>query len=260
MSNHCKFVATDRPRVLPGRHNEDCAGDCAGCLACPMDHCRVCSVVHAEQTCAGCITEVRENLADLSRLYDDLYLESENRGVTGEAFLLLGPTANPEARGHIRASVSTGRVAADYEGHVPRDKHGNELADYTPLWVLGSWAMVYRDAFDHDEPDGQATVATESGYLDRNLSRAAGEPWVPFADFARDLRGSLNHIKRPLHDEDYGERANVTCFDCGGTLERKLTFQGFDDAWTCSRCRRRYSIAEYNLALRTKLEESSGAS
>jgi hypothetical protein len=67
--SHCRYMASDQPRVLPGRHRDDCEVEtCAGCLPCPMDHCRVCGVEHSVGACAGCVGEVRENLGELVRM------------------------------------------------------------------------------------------------------------------------------------------------------------------------------------------------
>lgn len=257
MSDHCKFVSTTQPRVLPGRHLDECEGDCAGCLTCPMLHCRICGVAHTENACPECLADVREGIAEIVERATGLALELHLGNARPATMSTVGRTADPEARGHLRASVAAGRVSVDYEGDVPRDKHGKEIPDRTALWVLGSWSMVYRDAFGHDEPVTEATIATEAGYLSRNLTEASSEPWVPFDQFAKDIRNCLTAIRNEQHDENCGEFANVDCFDCGGSLERRLTFQGFDDRWTCTLCRRRYTIAEYNFALRAKLEESA---
>lgn len=249
----CRWVASDQPRVLPGRHSEDCAdrhGDdehgCRGCLPCTEAHCRVCGRAHADGTCAECMADVRANLHEIARRCDALPDEVEHRGVNGEAMMLLGPAADPEARGHLEASVAAGRVPADYLEHANHEQH--------PMYVLLTWQMVWRDALDHDEA-GDAELATAVDYLDRTLTYMAGFEHVPFEDFGRDLRQCLTHIEAVLHDQSNGDRANVGCFECGGDLERRLTkADGFEDWWTCQRCRRRYTQAEYNFALRASLE------
>jgi hypothetical protein len=259
-------VASDHPRILPDRHQDECGDEaCGGCLACPSPHCRVCGVEHSVGACAECVGEVRDDLAEILEMYAELPTEAETRGVNGEAAALLGPSADPEAWGHVSASIASGRIAADWR-LLPKDQP--KRADGTPkpldderhpLWVFGTWAMVYREAFDHDEPLSRATVDSEGGYLARNLSYMGNFEYVPFEEFARDLRICSGHLKAVRHDRDNGERANVSCFDCNGDLERMLGPKGFDDQWTCrSRgCRRKYTIAEYNFALRAKLEESA---
>lgn len=252
----CRWVASDQARVLSGRHDDGCEDEsCRGCLPCPMDHCRVCGVEHAN-TCPGCLAEVRENFGEILELCEALPEDAVTRGVNADALALIGPTADPEAWGHVSASMASGRLPNDWR-LIAKDKPADD--ELHPLWVFGSWAMVYRDAFEHDEPIGRATIETEAGYLTRNLTYMGDFEHVPFEDFAKQIRDCVGHLKAVRHDQDHGERANVACFDCGGDLERKLGAAGFDDLWTCRGrgCGRRYTIAEYNFALRAALEESA---
>lgn len=262
----CRWVASDHPRVLPGRHGDDCAGDeCRGCQPCREPHCRVCGRTHANGTCAECLAETREALRDIARMCSALPTEVKHRGVESEAMNLLGPSADPEARAHVEASYLVGRLP---EGWLEAN-HGkacpllrNEACigcagdERHPLLVLASWQDVYAEEFEH-EITRRATIADAAGYLDRNLTYAAEWPHVPFEDFARDLRRCLTHLESVLHDQRQGDRANVGCFECGDDLERRLCKDGFEDFWTCKGCRRRYTYAEYNFALRAKLEESA---
>lgn len=243
----CKYVARDMPRVVISRHGEDCPGKpCPGCLPCTEPHCRVCGVVHAEGTCAECMAETRETLHEIARMCDALPEEVEHRGVEGEAMFLLGPVADPERRGHLEASVTAGRVPTDYLADAIGETH--------PVWVIGTWQMVWLDALDHEAGEG-FTLAEAVDYLDRQMTYMGGYAHVPFEDFARDLRRCRSHLESVLHDQRQGDRANVGCFDCGGDLERKINRDGFEDVWTCRRCHRKYTPTEYNFALRARLEE-----
>lgn len=248
--SECKYAGSKRPRMLPERHEDDCRNEeCAGCLPCPEAHCRVCGYTHVAGTCAECLAETREALRDIGVRCGSLPAEVEHRGIHGEAMMLLGPSADPEARGHLEASIAAGRVPGDYLDHADSELH--------PLFVLGTWDMIWRDALEHDEPTERLTVAAAVDYLDRQLSYMAGYEHAPFEDFASAVRDCRTHLAGVLHDEERGVRANVPCFDCGGELERQLGKAGFDDHWTCRRCRRRYTIAEYNFALRASLEVAS---
>lgn len=258
----CRWMGSDNPRAIIGRHDDDCQREeCRGCEPCRRAHCRVCGIEHAAGACAECVGTVREDLDTLAELCADLPAEVQHRGVNGEAFNLLGPVADAEAWGHRKASVLSGRIVPmDCDAHDLDDVRAwLEKADHErhPLWIVTTWAMAYRDAFEHDEPTTAVNLGSEVGYLARNLTYAAAFEDVPFEDFARDLRACLDHVRTVLHDENRGEFANVNCFDCGGALERRLNDKGFDDSWTCRGCRRRYSISDYNLALRAKLEESA---
>lgn len=217
-------------------------------MACTEDHCVVCHRAHALGACPECMAAARDDLLSIGRMCDALPEEVECRGIAGEAMMLLGPAADPEARGHLEASVLSGRVPAHYLDTADSDQH--------PLYVLGTWEMIWRDHLEQPT-ELQATMPRLVAYLNRQLHVMAAEPLVPFEEFAAALRGCRAHMQSVLHDQNQGDVANVGCFECGGKLERRLRSDGLDDAWTCQRCRRRYTYAEYNFALRAKLEESA---
>jgi hypothetical protein len=176
---------------------------------------------------------------------DALPEEAEHRGVHGEAMVLLGPSSHPEARGHLEASVASGRVSADYI-----EKGKGEMHPRTVLWT---WEDVWREHLE-SPTTLSVTIGRLVDFIDRQMHVMAAEPLIPFEDFARDIRRCRGHLESVLHDERQGDRANVGCFECGGDLERRLTKLGFEDFWTCHGCRRRYTVAEYNFALRASLE------
>lgn len=258
----CRWNGRNEPRTVIGRHREDCPEDeCRGCQPCTERHCRVCSVAHDDGACPECLDEVRTNLDDIARMTGDLSEEAEVRGVDGEAMTLLGPVANAEARQHWEASVLAGRI-------TPMECDARELADVVkwletadderhPLLVIGTWSMVYRDAFEHDEPSGRVELANELGYLGRNLTYMAGYEWVPFEDFARDVRRCVGHLADVLGDSSRGERTNIDCLDCGGALERVLGKDGFEDVVTCHGCKRRLTKPEYSLAVKRTYIDSA---
>lgn len=246
----CKWDGPNRPRLIPNRHRDDCTGEtCPGCQPCTKPHCRLCSVAHHDGTCPECMAATRADLHEIGTHCDALPDEVEHRGIHGEAMMLLGPAADPEARGHLEASIRCGRVPADYLDHADHERH--------PLFVLGTWLMVWQDALDHDEEQPTVTIAHAIDYLDRQMTYMGGFAHVPFEDFARDLRQCTAHLRAVLHDQNQGDRAGVGCFQCGRDLERLLGKQGFDDHWTCQGCHRRYTVAEYNFALRAALEASA---
>lgn len=261
----CKWAGSDRPRIVTGRHGDDCNGEtCSGCQPCTEPHCVVCTIVHADGACAECLASVRSDLHEIGERCHALPDEVEHRGINSEAAMLWGPTADPEARQHVEGSYLAGRLP---EGWIEAT-HGKECPlaynepcvgcagdELHPLAVLGTWQMLYQDALDHDD-DSRLTVAGAIGYLDRNLTYIAGYEHVPFEDMARDLRRCVAHLGRVMHDQNDGDRANVGCFDCGGDLERRLTTGGFEDFWTCGKCRRRYKQAEYNFALSAAIQDA----
>ena len=243
----CKFVATDMPRIIKGRHVTECGDDeCWGCHPCSEGHCAVCRRTHvAAGTCAECVAVVRDDLAQILTMCDALPEEAEHRGVNGEAMMLLGPTADPEAWRNRAMSAMRGRVDAPYLEDCRDEQH--------PVFVLGGWEQMWRDHLDQPT-DLLATLPRVGAYLGRQMHVMAATEDLPFEDFARDVRGCRGHLQSILHDQNQGDPANIGCFECGQRIERKLTEHGFEDHWTCQGCRRKYTYAEYNFALRAHLE------
>lgn len=236
----CRFIASDQPRVVRGRHGDECPGDeCRGCQPCTEPHCRICGVAHANGTCAECLAETRANLREIGRMCDALPAEVAHRGVEGEAMMLLGPAADPEARGHLEASVAAGRVSPDYLADAIGETH--------PVWVLGTWDMLWRDALDHDTADG-VTLAGAVDYLDRTMSYMADFEHVPFEDFARDLRRCVAHLESVLHDGEQRDRG-APCMTCGVPLERVWGGDPKADGWRCPRCRETSTEDQYRFAV-----------
>lgn len=234
----CRFVASDQPRAITGRHVEDCLDDqCSGCQPCLDAHCRVCHLAHIEGTCPECMTETREALHEIARMCGALPDEVEHRGTNGEAMFLLGPVADPEARGHLEASVAAGRVSPDYLAEAIGENH--------PLWVLGTWDMVWRDALEHDGTE-LVTIVTAADYLDRTMTYMSGYPHVPFEEFARDLRKCAGHLAAVLHDGEQIEKG-APCLTC----KRPVTLTTTDKGVTshCDRCNRTLTANEYRLAV-----------
>jgi hypothetical protein len=271
---NCRYVAASQPRVLPGRHGADCAfaaislgrGDmnsaeadpgatasvlgvpgasdgfaCVGCLPCPEPHCRICGRNHAEQTCADCLNDVRGDLAEIVRLCDDLPIEAEIKGIDSEAANLAGPAADWEAWHHARASVRVGRLPEGWQETADHELH--------PLFVLGGWDAMVRDALEHDEPNERVTITLAAAYVDRQLTYLAGYVDLPFEDLARDLRQCRAHIERVLHDGEQRD-TGAPCMTCRVPLERVWGSDGTEDGWRCPRCRRESTEDQYRLAVR----------
>lgn len=233
----CKYNGPERPRILPGRHEDDCAGDCNGCQPCPWPHCRVCGKDHAEHTCPGCMAEVRENILEIVQRCEALPTEVLHRGIDSEAMNLLGPVADPEALGHMRASANVGRIPTDWVEEADHELH--------PLLVLGTWMEAYLEAFEHSEP-ARITVASAASYLDRNLVFASTFVDVPFDDFARNIRECLAHMDRVLHDGEQVE-TGAPCMTCRVPL--RLVRGERDDRWQCPRCKQESTDAQYRFAV-----------
>jgi hypothetical protein len=190
----------------------------------------------------------RETLHEIGRMCDALPEEVEVRGVEGEAMMLLGPAADPEARGHIQASINVGRIPEDYLEEADGELH--------PLFVLGTWDMLVRDVLEHDESDERLTVAIAIDYLDRQLTYLGGFEDLPFEDMARDLRKCANHMERVLHDGEQVE-TGAPCLSCEKVrLVRTRTTMG-EDRWSCPKCHRESSDDQYRIAIKAEFIDRS---
>jgi hypothetical protein len=256
----CKWNGRGNPRTITGRHAEDCADDtCRGCQPCEGPHCRLCIVAHTDGTCPECMAETREALHDIGRMCGALPDEVEHRGVEGEAMMLLAPAADPEAWGHMEASVLSGRVPPEY-----LEENAGELH---PEFILRSWQMVWRDALEHDEvPDSLLSTAVD--YLNTQMTYMGGYEHVDFVDFSRDLRRCRNHLEAVLHD---GEQVEVgaPCMACGSGLRRcwkgrelpwntaEHPARAIGDGWACPRCKRWHTDTQYRLAVKNLHREEA---
>jgi hypothetical protein len=109
--------------------------------------------------------------------------------------------------------------------------------------------MAYREAFDHDEPLGRVDLGDELGYLGRNLTYMGGFEWVPFEDFAADLRRCVAHLEAVLHDGEQVDRG-VGCMTCRQPLTRVWGDGTRKDGWECKRCREFSTEDQYRFAVK----------
>lgn len=262
----CYTVGRDLPRLIRNRHEHDHPapdGDqlCPGCLPCTDHHCRVCAINHVDQdtdTCPSCIADVRAGLVQIDKLYDALPDEAELKGVESEAFNLLGPVADPEARAHAEASYKAGRLP---EGWLETGLHGKRCPllvkeactgcagrEYHPLTIAWWWNQCYREALDHDETPAGAHLWTLLDYLDTNLAYFAAYPDIDFEDLARDVRACVAHMEQVLHDGEQIE-TGAPCLTCSGgvLMRREWGKLAAADGWRCPRCREFRDDAAYQL-------------
>ncbi len=238
--NECRWSGTDSPRILPGRHAYGCGNEeCAGCQPCTEPHCRVDGRTHAEGMCAECLASTRDDLLELAKMCDALPAEAVVKGVHSEAMTLLAPVADPEARGHLAASVAAGRVPADWLDVADHERH--------PLTVLGGWVMVWEDVLERDNND-PLTIVGCVAYLDEHLHRIAADGNLPVEDLAKDLRQSRAHVESVLHAGEQVDRG-APCMDCNVPLERTWATDEKGDGWRCPKCRRTSTDAQYRWAV-----------
>jgi len=197
----------------------------------------------------------RADLHKIARMCDALPEEVEHRGVDGEAMMLLAPATDPEAWGHHEASLRAGRLCRCPLNECPGGKACptfkawvEDVRDEShPLWVLGTWEMIWVDALEHDR-DEPLTIANAVGYLDQQLTYMGGFPHVPFEDFARDLRRCVAHFEAVLHDGEQVDRG-APCMTCNVPLLRTWGKDDKADGWACPRCRQTSTEAQYRYAV-----------
>lgn len=229
----CRWATGDGPRIIPGRHDPECADTtCRGCQPCRERHCINCGIVHCEHVCPGCLLAVKLDLTEVVESYQQIESEIADHGINSEAMAIIGPCADPEARGHLEASVTVGRVDPDrLEDALPRDeKH--------PLWVLENIAMDWRVALDHDDPSTRATVPDSAGYLIRNIGHAATKPAVNIAAQAVEIAACLGNLGSVLQ-KWRTKHKGAPCIHCndGTLLERQTRDDEDADGWWCPACR-----------------------
>lgn len=253
----CRFVASDQPRVINRRHDDDCPGEeCKGCLPCTEPHCVVCGKEHHEGACPACAGEAREDLEAIRTLSHSLPSEARNRGIDSEAMALMLPAADPEAWGHITTSVLVGRLPEGYlrcdrcKNPWPCQKHAD--GELHPLFVLGTWEMVWRDALDHEvDGDRVATIEDAARYLGQQLTYMADYEHAPFEDFARDLRRCRKHLESVLHDGEQVDRG-APCLKCKRPLTRTWGKSEAEDGWECKPCHASSNQAQYSFAMKAE--------
>lgn len=263
----CRFTSTTTPRVLKGRHGDECPGDeCRGCQPCPERHCQVCGVSHvtvdgrgSDETCAGCLSETRDDLGAIVELSGHTLAEAVHKGVDSEAAMLAGRAIDTpegiEAWNHRAMSAAMGRIP---ELDVTDERH--------PLWVLGTWEMLIREHLDQPS-EARITVWRAADYLGGHLTRLAHDPEFAFDELARDLRRCRGHLEVVLHDGEQVEHG-APCLKCE-TVRLHRIYRGrelpwsskdeprhaMEDGWACPRCRGWSNPDQYRLAVTNEHRE-----
>lgn len=219
-----------------------------------------------------CVGETRETLHKIGDMCRALPAEAEHRGIDSEAMVLLLPAADPEAWGHITTSLKAGRLPVGYlscdrcNNPWPCERHADD--ERHPLFVLGTWEQVWRDALDH-ETDALITIAEAVRYLDMQLTYMASYEYAPFEDFARDLRRCQSHLESVLHDGEQRE-TGAPCMECKDKRSNEvpllMIYRGrelpwskkehpqlaHEDGWACPRCQTWSKPAQYQFAVKAE--------
>jgi hypothetical protein len=224
-------------RALTGQHDDDCTDlKCRGCQTCPEPHCGVCGNEHATNahplTCAGCVGEVREDLAVVVELSRHLWDQAVNGGNEGRLL-----AAAPIPGGDPLVLVSPGgwglgqfrqmvhRLGHTDAGGEPAPLDVSHLDDERasdpepPLLVLASLEEMWRSILGQPQATERATIRRAAAYLNQNLTWAAQRRDIDMLEFVSTLRGLRSRLENTLVD---GERLSkgVECFGCGRVLTR----------------------------------------
>lgn len=218
------------------------------CEPCSATHCQVCRSRHLDgdaQTCPQCVGVIRADLRAIAAL--TVYLPQQ--------------AAYGGSHGHLEAAKpipgGDATVLMAWGGTGTTSSPDESPADpIPPLLLLSQWEDDFRA--QHRHPGGpRATMPSVTGYLHKHLTWAA-QHHPAIADFATDLARCRARLENVLRHGDRDDTAAAPCFDCAGRLVRKTTPTGRADHYTCRRCRRDYTVAEYWLALRVALEDEAG--
>ena len=229
-------------------HRPDCNGDCKGCRPCTANHCtarRNCTwhVPDGHLTCGRCLAATRRDLRWIGDLAALLPTAALADGVESEAANLSGPSVDPEAWSWRKAAARQG-VA----WHVSLIEEDDE---HHPARVLGTWARMVTEDYDHDMP-ATASLTWCGGYLDRALSRVAQDDEQDFPLLSRELRKCRQHLESVIHNDDRPDRG-APCPSCTSEVagvgprlrrewshwcddldcERMHTDTASDDVWRC---------------------------
>lgn len=219
---------------------------CEGCLQ------------HAQSLLSGIVTmygELPDHLGHLHGWHPQTGRSSDGPIMGGTVLVLLGP-GSPGYDEDSNTSLEGDRPSIAYElawwAMGWADTRQDMPADQALLWMQGSPAGIMMRA---------------AGYLETKM-RWAATSHPAFDTFTSDLRRLHGLLERATGGGRVVEKAEADCFVCGGdlvqdtvTVMKRAGRQGegpmrvgevpTDDlSHTCETCHRRYTPAEYRMALR----------
>lgn len=174
---------------------------------------------------------VARDLRDIKHMYEQLPSHAQSVGdPTGEAVLMLGPVANPEAFNHrLDAAADTSHAADQFEADL--------------LYMLATWEDDIRE--ERDQPtDLRTTVERAVDYLLGSLDWCLSEDehgslrFLGIDKMQEDIAKAKTHLENLLHSGDRSDRG-APCLQCGtalvkewaGTKEKPEPAE--NDRWRC---------------------------
>lgn len=193
---------------------------------------------------------IARDLREIQHLYADLRAEAishaDDKDIPGgDAMVMLGPSADPEAWSYRQLSAALGRTE-------PHGIYENDADPQPPLLVLATWEDCIRKELG-TETDRKATIEDTAKFLASSidwcldLDSAGDVNFIAIDDMAADIAKVRRRLETVLHD---GKRPTfgVPCLYCGDKLLREESNTlGLLDSYRClnSDCGKEYKYDQY---------------
>lgn len=185
---------------------------------------------------------VARNLRAIVELYEQIPDHAQSKGdPDGEAVLMLGHVANPEAFNYrLDAAKDASHAADQFEADL--------------LFMLASWEDMIRE--ERDQPtDLRATVQRAADYLRDAVTWMLSDDedgntrFLAIDQMAADLARVRSHLENVLKDGIRSDKG-VPCMTCGTALVKVWGADDDSDRWHCRRCEKWSTLEQYRLAVR----------
>jgi hypothetical protein len=193
------------------------------------------------------------DLREIQHLYADLRAEAVSHADDpdlpgGDAMVMLGPSADPEAWSYRQLSAALGRTE-------PHGLYENDADPQPPLLVLATWEDCIRQELQ-TPTDKRATIEGAAKFLASSIDwcldtdEAGDVNFIAIDDMAADIAKVRRRLEAVLHatkQRDLG----VDCLNgCGEPLLKIWGIDEGTDRYVCVVCKRRYEVDEYHLAVK----------
>lgn len=224
-----------------------------------------------DRICEACISHVRNLLSGIGEMYAELENEVAQPRSASPGGGRGGSDGPPLPGGDALVMLGPGSQGLADDALTVRDRDTSSLVFDLTYWE-SSWRQVFTDPPRRPARFGVA-VGDAVAYLTRRARDAAHRTDLGFVPCAADLTRLHVHLERITGRARAAAKANASCFDCGGTLLRRVDPKtGLEETEktgrtdpdtgrpeerpvvTCSTCRRRYGAVEYLMALRDARE------
>lgn len=192
---------------------------------------------HERQTCAKCISAVRDDLDAVARTYVELVqILHQNPVVPIDTLTILGDGAtqgggpDDDLRYHDPCSAAAELEAAERDW---REEFGHGPVTYPPLGAPRRPAHVFAEAYRYLATWHALAARTHPG----------------FDDFAQQIRALRFRLELVAGKADLPRRDPVPC-GCGGKLVQDYRDDGLSDDRRCRDCGTVYSANDYAFHLR----------